>query len=132
MYSENSTDKEMAVAKNSTKEAYMDTAFLSGLKRDIYGVMLNELHNAFQMRQKKYSKTLTAAYYFAINWKGYMKGAKVTPKEGVAFSTEYEEADVNTTNGMKLTRSVKPLICHICGNNHNSNKFRDREESAPD
>ena len=43
------TGEETAAAKNATEEAYMSTAFLSGLDRGRYGVLLNELHNAFRM-----------------------------------------------------------------------------------
>ena len=31
---------------------------------------------------------------------------------------------------MKLTRSGKPVICHICGKNHCTKKFPYTEESA--
>ena len=81
----------------------MTTTFLSGLKRAIYGVLLNDLHNVFRMGCDEYPKTLTAAYDFAINWKGDTKGDSVTPNDGVAFSTKSEEADLHATNGMKLT-----------------------------
>ena len=46
---DNPTENETAVAKTATKEAYMATAFLSGLNRARYRVLLNELHNAFCM-----------------------------------------------------------------------------------
>ena len=61
-------DKKSA-AKNATKEAHMATAFLSGLNQGRYGVLLNDLHNAFWMGCDKYPKTFTAAYYLSINWK---------------------------------------------------------------
>ena len=48
----------------------MATAFLSGLNRARYGVLLNELHNAFRMGRDEYPKTLTAVYDLAINWEG--------------------------------------------------------------
>ena len=67
----------------------------------------------------------------AINWKGDTKGYRVTPNDGVAFTTESEEAYVHATDRMNVTRSSKPFICHICGNNHYTNRFPDREESAP-
>ena len=38
------TDDEKAEAKNSIKEARMATAFILGLNRGIYGVLLNDLH----------------------------------------------------------------------------------------
>ena len=46
---DNPTEDETAAAKNATEEAYTDTALLSGLNRDRYGVLLNEIHNAFRM-----------------------------------------------------------------------------------
>ena len=66
----------------------MATAFLSGLNRARYGVLLNELHNAFRMGRDEYPKTLTAVYDLAINWEGDTKGTGVTPNDGVAFTTE--------------------------------------------
>ena len=44
---DNPTDDEKAAANNSTKEAYISMAFLSGLNRGRYVVVLNDLHNAF-------------------------------------------------------------------------------------
>ena len=52
------------------------------------------------------------------------------PKDGVAFTTESEETDVHSTDGMRMARSGKPVICHICGKNHYANMYPDREESA--
>ena len=74
---------------------------------------------------------MTAAYDLAINWKGDTKGYRVTPNDGVAFTTDSEEAYVHSTDRMNVTRSSKPFLCHICGNNHYTNRFPDREESAP-
>ena len=68
MYLNNPKD-DTAVAKNATKEAYMSTEFLSGLSRDRYGVLLNDLHNAFRMVHNKYPNTLVASYDLSINWK---------------------------------------------------------------
>ena len=81
----------------------MATAFLSGLNRARYGVLLNELHNAFLIGRDEYPKTFTDAYDLGINWKGATKGSSVMPNNGVAFTTESEEADVHATDGMKLT-----------------------------
>ena len=81
----------------------MATAFLSGLNSARYGVLLNELHNAFYMGRNKYPKTLTSAYDLAINWKGDTKGTDATPNDGVAFATESKEADVHATDGVKMT-----------------------------
>ena len=81
----------------------MATAFLSGLKRSRYGVLLNDFHNIFRMGRNIYPKTFKAAYNLAINWKGVTKGTGVTPNDGVAFVTKLEEADVHATDGMKLT-----------------------------
>ena len=106
-------------------------AFLSGLNRDRYGVLLNEFQNAFCMGRDEYPKTLTATYDLAINWKGYTKVGSVTPNNDVAFPTKLEEADVHATDGMKLTQKGKPVIYHICGKNHYANRCPDREESAP-
>ena len=38
---DNPTEDETSAAKTVTEEAYMATAFLSGLNRDRYGVLLN-------------------------------------------------------------------------------------------
>ena len=59
--SENPTEDETAAAKTTTEEAYMATAFLSGINSARYGVLLKELHNAFHMGRDKYPKTFTAA-----------------------------------------------------------------------
>ena len=56
------TEDEMAAAKTATEEAYMATAFLSGLNNARYGALLNELHNAFCMGCDKHPKTLKSAY----------------------------------------------------------------------
>ena len=45
----NPTEDETAAAITATEEAYMATAFLSGLNNARYGSLLNELHNAFRM-----------------------------------------------------------------------------------
>ena len=82
----------------------MSTAFLSGLNQSRYRVMLNNLHNAFLMGRKKYPKMFIDAYDLAINWKGDTKGPRVTPNDGIAFTTKSEEADVHTTDMMKMTR----------------------------
>ena len=70
------------------------------------------------MGHDEYPKTLTDAYELEINWKGDTKGARVTPNDGVALITKPEEADVHATGVMKLERTGKPVICHICGKNH--------------
>ena len=54
----------------------------------------------------------------------------MTPNDGVAFTTESEEADIHATEGVKMTRTVKLLICHICGKNHYANRCLDREDGA--
>ena len=66
----------------------METALLLGLNNAIYGVLLNELHNAFCMVREEYPDTLTAAYDLEINCKVDTKGTIVTPNEGLAFTTE--------------------------------------------
>ena len=55
----------------------------------------------------------------------------MTPNDGVDFTTNSEEADVNATDRTKLMRMGKPLICHIFGKNHYANRCPDREESTP-
>ena len=60
-------EEETAAAKIAIEEAYMATAFLSGLNNARYGALLNELHNAFYMGRNEYPKTLTSAYDLAIN-----------------------------------------------------------------
>ena len=95
----NPTEEEKNVAKIATEEAYMATAFLSGLNNSRYGALLNELHNAFRMGRDECPKTLTSVYDLTINWKGDRKGIGVTPNDGVAFTTEAEEADVYATDG---------------------------------
>ena len=49
---------------------------------------------------------MTAAYDLAINWKGDTKGYRVTPNDGVAFTTESEEAYVHATDRMNVTTST--------------------------
>ena len=128
---DNPTENETAASKTAIEEAYVATAFLSGLNKAIYGVLLNEFHNAFCMVRDEYLKTSTAGYDLEINCKGDTKGTRVTPNDGVAFTTESEEADVHVTDGMKVTRTGKPVICHICGKNHYANRCPEREESTP-
>ena len=74
---------------------------------------------------------LTAVYDLEINWRGDTKGIRVTPNHGIAFTTDSEEADVNATDGVKMTQTGKPVICQICGKNHHANKFLDREDGTP-
>ena len=81
----------------------MATTFLSGLNNARYGALLNELHNVFPMVRDEYLKTCTSAYDLAINWKGDTKGVIVTPNDGVAFTTQSEEADVHATDSVKMT-----------------------------
>ena len=129
---DNPTENETAATKTATEEAYMATAFPSGLNKAKYRVLINELHHNFNMGREEYPKTFTAAYDLAINWKGGTKGPSVIPNDHVAFTTESEEADVHATDGMKMTWSGNPFIWHICGNNHYANMCPEREESAPE
>ena len=108
----------------------MSTAFLPGLNRGRYDVLLNDLHKYFRMGREKYPKTLTAAVDLEINWKGDRKGSRVAPNYGMDFVTESQEADLHATNRMKITRSGNPVICHVCSNNHYANMCPDREQSA--
>ena len=62
------------------------------------------------MGRDEYPKTLTSAYDLAINWKGDSKGIGVTLNDGVAFTTNADEVDVHATDGVKMTRTGKPLI----------------------
>ena len=114
----NPTEDETAASKTATEEAYMATAFLSGLNNDRYGVMLNKMHNAFHMGRDEYPKILTSSYDLEINWKGDTKGVGVTPNDGVAFTIDSEEKDVHATDGVKMTRTGNLLICHIFGKNY--------------
>ena len=116
------TEYETAAVKTAKEEAYMATALLSGINNARYGALLNDLHNAFCMGCNEYPKTFTSAYYMTINWKEVTKGVGVTPNDGVAFTSESEEADVHTTDGVNITRTGKPVICHICGKNHYANR----------
>ena len=52
-YPDNPMEKGPAASKTATEEAYMSTALLSGMKSARYGVLLNELHNAFRMGRDK-------------------------------------------------------------------------------
>ena len=52
------------------------------------------------------------------------------PNYVIDFTNNPEEADVHATERMKMTRSGKPVICHICGKNHYENMLPDREENA--
>ena len=108
----------------------MSTAFLSGMNSDIYGVLMNKLHNFFRMGHDEHLKTLTAAYDLEIDWKGDTKGTGMMSNDGVAF-TESEEADVHVTDRKNITRTGKPVICHICGKNQSANRCPDKEESMP-
>ena len=45
----NRTEEEMTTEKTTTEEAYIQTAFLSGLKQFRYEVLLKNMHNAFHM-----------------------------------------------------------------------------------
>ena len=104
----------------------MATSFLSVINNARYGELLNELHNAFCMGRDEYPKTLTSAYNLTINWKGDTKGVDVALNDGVAFTTKSEEVNVHATDRVKMTRTGKPVICHICGKNHYANRCPDR------
>ena len=45
----------------------MATEFLSGLNSARYGVLFNEMENAFRMGRDEYPKTLIYSYDLAIN-----------------------------------------------------------------
>ena len=79
----------------------------------------------------EYAKKLTSAYDLTINWKGDTKGFGVTPNDGVAFTTESEEADIHFTNGAKMTLTDKPVLFQICGKNHYTNRCLEREDGTP-
>ena len=93
-------------------------------------MLLNDIHNAFRMGRNNYPKTLTVPYDLAVNWEGYTKGSSVSPNDGLVFTTESEEVEVHATNGINITQSGKPVVCHICINNHYVNRCPDREDSA--
>ena len=80
------------------------------------------------MGRDEQPKTLTSSYNLEIKWKGDSKGVGVTSNDGVSFTTEADEATVHATEGVKMTRTSKPLICHICGKNHYTNRYPDRED----
>ena len=124
----NHTEEETTTSKTATEDAYMATEFLSGLNNAIYRALLNDLHHAFCMGRDEHPKTLTSSYDLAINWKGDSKGVGVTPNDSVSFTTEADEVDVHSTEGVKMTRTSKPIICHICGKNHYTNRYPDRED----
>ena len=84
----NPVDGNTAEANNATKEAYISTSFLSGLNQGRYGVLLNDPRNSFRMVCNEYPKTFTAAYDLEINWKVDIKGSRVEPNNGLAFTTE--------------------------------------------
>ena len=54
----------------------------------------------------------------------------MTPNHGVAFTAESEEVDVHATDGVKMTRKGKPVICHICVKNHYANRCLDSEDGT--
>ena len=54
----------------------------------------------------------------------------MTPNYGIAFTTKADEADVHATDGVKMTRTAKLVICHICGKNHYANRCPDREDGT--
>ena len=56
----------------------------------------------------------------------------MAPNDGIAFIRDSEEADIHATNGMKMTKLGKPLICHICGSNHYVNRCPKREDIVPE
>ena len=118
---DNPTEEEMTAAKTMTEEAYMATAFLSGLNNTRYGALLNDLNIDFRMGRDEYPKTLTSAYDLEINWKGDTKGVGVTPNDSVAFTTKADKEDIHATNGVNMKRTGKPVIFHICGKNHYAN-----------
>ena len=74
------------------------------------------------MGRDDYSKTLTAIYDLKINWKWYTKGPSVAPNDGIAFTTDSEESRIHATNGMRMTQSGKPVVCHLCVKDHYSNR----------
>ena len=82
------------------------------------------------MGRNNYPKTLTVPYDLAVNWEGDTKGSSVSPNDGLVFTTESEEVEVHATNGINITQSGKPVVCHICINNHYVNRCPDREDSA--
>ena len=54
----------------------------------------------------------------------------MTPNDGIAFTTKADEADVHATDGVKMTRTGNPVICHICGKNHYANRCPDIEDGT--
>ena len=82
------------------------------------------------MGRNEYPKTLTSAYDLAMNWKGDSKGVGMASNDGVSFTTEADEADIHATDGVKMTRTGKPVICHIWGKNHYTNRCPYRENGT--
>ena len=67
-----------------------------------------------------------------ITWEGDIVSIAIPPDGLVAFVTDHrcKDGDVHSTDGsVILTRSGRPVECHICRINNYANKCPDREYS---
>ena len=121
----NANNQQVETAKKEAKEAYMEVSFHSGLNHNRYCKLMNDLHNTFRMGRYDYPKTLTNVYDLAIKWKGDTVSVAIPPNYGMAFVSDNrrQSNDVHAVDGsLALTRSEKPVECHICGMNKYANK----------
>ena len=75
-YPDDPIDDKKAEAKNATEEAYMAMVFISGLNQDRYGVMLNDLHNAFRMGGQQIPQYFNSGLLFDHQLEGRRKGTQ--------------------------------------------------------
>ena len=130
-----STSEQRNKARVKSTEAYLAIAYLCGLNEDKYKGLLNDLYNVYMHGRDEYPKTLTAAYNLAISWKGDKNSNVGASNDGIAFTSDGVETvgQIHATdaNGVQLTRSGKPVLCHVCSTNHYANECPDQEGQQP-
>ena len=65
----------------------MDIAFLSGLSRDKYQDLLDDLSNLYLAGRNEYSKTVVHAYNLVTNWKVKKTAGQIKLNDSLNFNT---------------------------------------------
>ena len=104
--------EEISDATARSSDAYEAMAFLSGLNKDRYQELLDDLANSYLNGRDEYPKNLVASYKLVTNWKGSFKPHRSKTNDGVNFNI------VDSESGVLNRKDGTPVKCRRCGGNH--------------
>ena len=97
------SNTEKTNAEEESREAYLAISFLSGLNREKYQELLDNLSNSFLSGRDEYPKTVVDDYNLVVNWKGRKNTPRLKLNNGVNFNTlgdeMYDDKTANVNDG---------------------------------